>query len=149
MSIIATDRNTAGTAHPNDTAEMIVAVKALFEEHADRDVLESYRLPVADVRARVVVGVSGGADSSVLALFAAVYLKPVYPNLEFLFTDTKAEPESCYETLDKIEALGMNITRVEHKKGLFGMIEQYNGYLPSTLSSLLRVNSRSRCCSST
>lgn len=111
----------------------INAIKALFEKHVSKEQLESYRLPVKDARARVVVGLSGGADSSVLALFAAAYLAPHYPNIDFLFTDTDAEPESCYETLDKIEAMtGIVIKRISPEKGLFELIDEANGFLPSS-----------------
>lgn len=110
----------------------IQLLKNLFEKHIDRIQLEQYTLPVADDRIRVIVGLSGGADSSVLALFAALYLSPRYPNLEFLFTDTKAEPDSCYEALDKIERLtGISVTRITPEKGLFELIDTYNGFLPS------------------
>ena len=113
-------------------------IRDLFERHVDRQALEDYRLPVNDPETRVIIGLSGGADSTVLALFAAVYLAPRYPNLQYVFTDTKAEPESCYETLDKIEEItGVRITRLEPEAGLFEKIEEYNGFLP---------NSRARWC---
>ena len=123
----------------------IEALKGLFEKHVARHQLENYRLPVKDTRTRVIVGLSGGADSSVLALFTALYLAPHYPNIEFLFTDTKAEPTSCYETLDTIEKLtGIHIHRIIPEKGLFEMIEQYNGFLPSSqkrwCTKLLKVS---------
>lgn len=64
---------------------------------------------------------------------AVIYLAPHYPDIEFLFTDTKAEPESCYETLDKIEALtGITIQRIVPTKGLHELIDKYNGFLPNT-----------------
>lgn len=109
------------------------AIEAIFERYVSSDVLAEYRLPISDYRARVIVGLSGGADSSVLALFAAVYLARHYPNIEYLFTDTKAEPDSCYETLDKLERLlGISIKRVTPEKGLFDRINEYNGFLPNT-----------------
>lgn len=111
----------------------IQELKELFELHIDCESLEQYRLPVADRKARVVVGLSGGADSTVLALFCALYLHPHYPNIEYLFTDTKAEPDSCYETLDAIERLtGITITRIMPDKGLFDLINSYNGFLPNS-----------------
>jgi tRNA(Ile)-lysidine synthase TilS/MesJ len=66
----------------------ITNIKRIFESHLDRETLESYRLPISNPSAQVIVGLSGGADSSVLALFAAAYLAPHYKNLTFLFTDT-------------------------------------------------------------
>lgn len=108
------------------------AVRKAFEAHIDPARLNAYRLPITDVNTRVIVGISGGADSSCLALFAAIYLAPIYPRLEFLFTDTKAEPESCHDTLYKIEKLtGISITRLSPEKGLFELIDHYKGFLPS------------------
>ncbi len=122
-----------GTRIPTINLGEIDHIKRLFEAHVDREQLENYRLQVADNRTRVIVGLSGGADSTVLALFAAAYLAPHYPNIEFLFTDTKAEPESCYETLDKVERVtGIPITRIVPEKGLFEIVEHYNGFLPNT-----------------
>lgn len=116
----------------------VAEIRELFERHVDRQLLGSYRLPVSDPETRVIIGLSGGADSSVLALFAAVYLAPHYPNIQYVFTDTKAEPESCYTTLDKIEEItGVRITRLIPEAGLFEKIEEYNGFLP---------NSRARWC---
>lgn len=125
----------AGTIIPAIQLDTMASIKSLFEQHINRELLESYRLPVADHRARVIIGLSGGADSSVLALFAALYLAPHYPNIEFLFTDTKTEPASCYATLDKIETLtGILVKRLIPEKGLFELVEEYNGYLPSARS---------------
>lgn len=110
----------------------IEAIKRYFEMYIDREVLESYRLPVKDKEATVVVGMSGGADSTVLALFVAAYLAPIYPNIRYIFTDTGAEPASCYQTLDKVEALiNCKIDRVEPEYDLFQLIDKYNGFLPS------------------
>jgi 3'-phosphoadenosine 5'-phosphosulfate sulfotransferase (PAPS reductase)/FAD synthetase len=110
----------------------IDTIKRLFEMHIDRATLESYRLPVGRSDARVIVGLSGGADSSVLALFAAAYLAPHYPNLAYIFTDTQNEPESCYHTLDKIEDItGIKITRLVPEMGLLDLVDKYNGFLPS------------------
>lgn len=113
------------------------SLAAVFFKYIDPSMAISYRLPVcADTE--VIVGVSGGADSAVLMMLAAVFLKPNYPNIRFLFTDTGAEPESCYATLDKLEAItGCKIDRVEAEQNLFELIKAYNGFLP---------NSRSRYC---
>lgn len=110
----------------------IETIKRLFEMHIPRAVLEAYTLPAGSKDSTIIVGLSGGADSSVLALFAAVYLAPIYPNMVFLFTDTKSEPASCYKTLDLIEELtGITVTRLEPEMGLFELIDSYNGFLPS------------------
>lgn len=108
------------------------AIKRYFEMHVSREVLEGYRLPVKDHRATVFVGMSGGADSTVLALFVAAYLAPHYPNIQYIFTDTGAEPSSCAETLSKVEELiGKPIHRIEPEYDLFDLIDKYNGFLPS------------------
>jgi 3'-phosphoadenosine 5'-phosphosulfate sulfotransferase (PAPS reductase)/FAD synthetase len=107
-------------------------IKRLFEMHVDKAKLEGYRLPVKNPNTHVIVGLSGGADSSVLALFAAAYLAPLYPNLTFLFTDTLNEPDSCIETLDKIEDItSIKVTRLKPELGLLEMVDKYNGFLPS------------------
>ena len=68
-------------------------------------------------------------------MFIAAFLAPHYPNIEFIFTDTKAEPESCYNTLDAFEKItGLKDTRLVPEKGLFDLIEQYNGFLPNNLA---------------
>lgn len=104
-----------------------------FNAHADSEALESYRLPGCTESTRVIIGLSGGADSTVLAMLAAVYLSNHYFSIEYVFTDTKAEPGSAYETLDRLETyLGIEITRIAPKHGLFELIEKYNGFLPST-----------------
>lgn len=112
-------------------SEDLDTVRRLFEMHLDPATLDNYRLPVAD-GTRVIVGLSGGADSSVLALFAALYLIERY-QVEFIFTDTRAEPESCYDTLRQIERLtGIRIQHLSTGAGLFGLIDRYNGFLPSS-----------------
>lgn len=107
-------------------------IRALFEKHVDASALQEYRLPQVDTSTRVIVGLSGGADSSVLAMFAAIYLAPHYRKISYIFTDTKAEPESAYDTLERLEVLlGIEIQRLTPEKGLFELIDQFNGYLPS------------------
>ena len=111
----------------------ISLIKSLFESHVNKAELEAYRLPITDNQTRVIVGMSGGADSSVLGLFVAVYLTPIYPNISFVFTDTLNEPESCYETLNKVEKMvGVTIERIVPELGLFGLIDKYNGFLPGS-----------------
>ena len=105
----------------------------VFAQHVDSTLLQNYRLPVASTDTHLIIGLSGGADSSVLAIFAAIFLTPIYPNIHYLFTDTKAEPASCYETLNRLESfLGINITRLMPELGLFELIDKNNGFLPGT-----------------
>lgn len=108
-------------------------VRLEFEKHINKKLLDDYRLPVSTTKANVIIGLSGGSDSSVLAMFAAIFLAPHYPNIQYLFTDTKAEPKSCYETLNKLEKLlAIKITRLIPEVGLFELIDSYNGFLPSS-----------------
>ena len=112
--------------------QSIEVIKRYFEMHVDREKLENYRLPVNDPETTVVVGMSGGADSTILALFVAAYLEPYYSNIRYVFTDTGAEPESCAETLDKVESLiNQHIERLQPEYTLFELIDKYNGFLPS------------------
>lgn len=107
-------------------------IRSLFEKYVDSSDLAAYRLPKVDPSTHVIVGLSGGADSSVLAMFAAIYLTPHYRKISYVFTDTKAEPGSAYRTLDRLESLlGIQIQRLTPDKGLFELIDQFNGYLPS------------------
>ncbi len=92
--------------------------------------LVGYQLPGNPETDRYAVGVSGGGDSTVLAIL----LKRLFPlqQIDFIFTDTLAEGEALYQNLDQLEVfLGINITRISHEKGLYGLIESYGGFLPS------------------
>ncbi len=76
-----------------------------------------------------LVPVSGGADSSALAIL----LKELAPDIPFryVFTDTGAEEQETLEMLDRLERwLGRPIERLK-SRGLFELIEDYNGFLPS------------------
>lgn len=89
-----------------------------------------YNLPLRDARDRVVIPMSGGADSSALAIVVRRLL-PEIP-AHYVFFDTGAEPAETYESLDNIEAyLGVPITRMVPKRNLFQLIEDWNGFLPS------------------
>lgn len=110
-------------------------LKALFHEVLPAQDLESYRLKGLAPNAEVVVGMSGGADSTVLGFLAALFIAPHVKKITYLFTDTGAEPESCHQTLSLFEQVtGQTITRLEPEKDLFGLIDEYNGYLPSARS---------------
>lgn len=77
-----------------------------------------------------VIPVSGGADSAALAL----YLCSTYPRVpwQLVFTDTLQEPESTYEQLESIEAYtGRTIYRILPPLGLYALVAQFNGFLPS------------------
>lgn len=96
----------------------------------------------ADVNARHVVPLSGGKDSTALA----VYLSQSYPDtsFEYVFSDTGAELPETYEYFDRLEhVLGIEVTRISAldllgvaaKPGrtAFDVVlyEHFAGFLPS------------------
>ena len=79
---------------------------------------------------RHVCGISGGKDSSALA----VYLGQVKPDLdvEYFFCDTGAELPETYEYLTRLETvLGKPIARLNAERGFDHWFEVYRGMLPS------------------
>lgn len=77
---------------------------------------------------RHVCGISGGKDSSALA----VYLRDRVPEMEYFFCDTGAELPETYEYLNKLEVvLGKPIARLNADKGFDHWFEVYRGTLPS------------------
>ncbi len=98
---------------------------------------QQYQLP--DMTGGIpVIPVSGGADSS----FLAILLHQLFPEVPFrmVFTDTgtaenPAEEPEIYNTLDRLEAyLGKKIERLVPQAGLFEKIAQYGGFLPGASS---------------
>jgi 3'-phosphoadenosine 5'-phosphosulfate sulfotransferase (PAPS reductase)/FAD synthetase len=90
-----------------------------------------YQLPGQVNDDAYVIPVSGGADSSALAVF----LVQRFPEIpwKLVFTDTLHEPPSTYEALDHLESyLGISITRIVPAKGLFELIAGFNGFLPDS-----------------
>ena len=79
---------------------------------------------------RHVCGISGGKDSSALA----VYLGRTRPDLdiEYFFCDTGAELPETYEYLTRLETvLGKPIARLNATRGFDHWFEVYRGMLPS------------------
>jgi hypothetical protein len=79
---------------------------------------------------RHVCGISGGKDSSALA----VYLGRTRPELdiEYFFCDTGAELPETYEYLTRLETvLGKPIARLNAERGFDHWFEVYRGMLPS------------------
>ena len=77
---------------------------------------------------RHVCGISGGKDSSALA----IYLRDRVPDMEYFFCDTGAELPETYEFLDKLEViLGKKIERINAQRGFEHWFEVYRGALPS------------------
>lgn len=76
---------------------------------------------------RHILGLSGGKDSTALAL----YLKDKVPNIEYFFCDTHAELPETYSYLSELESkLGKKITFLS-SGGFDYCLEKHNGFLPS------------------
>ena len=97
------------------------------------------------MRTRHILGISGGKDSSALAIF----MRDKVPEMEYVFCDTGSELTETYEYIKKLEAyLNKKVTRVPQelqpregdKKryspyyGFDKALELYGGYLPSPQS---------------
>jgi len=81
---------------------------------------------------RHVLGLSGGKDSAALA----VYIKNEYPDLsakmEYFFTDTGAELQEVYDTLERLEGyLGTSIERLSSERTFEHWLRLHGEYLPS------------------
>jgi len=77
---------------------------------------------------RHVLGVSGGKDSSALA----IYMRDKVPEMEYVFCDTGKELPETYEYLDRLEAfLGKKIERLNEKLGFDHWLDSFGGLLPS------------------
>ena len=87
-------------------------------------------------KVRHVIGISGGKDSSALA----VYLNQKYPGLplEYYFCDTGKELDETYELIENIETrLGVSVQKLnsasKSSKNPFDYFHQlYGGFLPSS-----------------
>lgn len=81
-----------------------------------------------DPNARHVLGISGGKDSSALA----IYMRDRVPQMEYFFCDTGAELPETYDYLNKLEAaLGKSITRLNTDRDFDHWLQVYQGTLPS------------------
>ncbi|HEX3557906.1 MAG TPA: phosphoadenosine phosphosulfate reductase family protein [Pyrinomonadaceae bacterium] len=80
-------------------------------------------------KVRHVLGLSGGKDSSALA----IYMRDRVPEMEYYFCDTQKELPETYEYLDRLQAyLGKPIIRLNAERGFDHWLEMYGGYLPSS-----------------
>jgi len=78
--------------------------------------------------ARHVMGISGGKDSSALA----VYMRNRVPEMEYFFCDTGSELPETYEYLQRLEtALGKPIARLNADRNFDHWLWVYQGALPS------------------
>jgi 3'-phosphoadenosine 5'-phosphosulfate sulfotransferase (PAPS reductase)/FAD synthetase len=77
---------------------------------------------------RNVCGISGGKDSSALA----IYMRDSVPDMEYFFCDTGAELPETYDYLDRLEVvLGKPIARLNAERGFDHWFEVFRGALPS------------------
>lgn len=84
--------------------------------------------PVTQEKVRHVLGISGGKDSSALA----IYMRNRVPEMEYFFCDTGAELPETYEYLNRLEAaLGKPIERLNADRDFDHWMEVYQGTLPS------------------
>lgn len=82
-----------------------------------------------ETRVRHVLGLSGGKDSSALA----IYLRDRVPEMEYVFCDTGKELPETYEFLTLMEAyLGKPILRLSNERDFDHYLGVFNGYLPSS-----------------
>lgn len=78
--------------------------------------------------ARHVLGISGGKDSSALA----IYMRDRVPEMEYFFCDTGAELPETYDYLNRLEAaLGKPIARLNSSRDFDHWLGVYQGTLPS------------------
>ncbi len=85
---------------------------------------------------RHVLNVSGGKDSSAMALLMAGRVKGLehfrHDEMEYVFCDTQKELPETYEYLARLEAeLGSRIIRLNAKAGFDHWWKVFGGYLPS------------------
>ena len=86
----------------------------------------------ADDNTRHVLGISGGKDSAALAIYVKEHHPEISEKMEYFFTDTGAELQEVYDTLDKLEAyLGKEIVRLGNDKPFEYWLRLHNNYLPS------------------
>ncbi|MDA8000519.1 MAG: phosphoadenosine phosphosulfate reductase family protein [Alphaproteobacteria bacterium] len=77
---------------------------------------------------RHVCGISGGKDSSALA----IYMRDKVPEMEYFFCDTGAELPETYAYLEKLQVvLGRPIQRLNATRSFDHYFEVYRGALPS------------------
>lgn len=79
-----------------------------------------------------VLSLSGGKDSTALALWIKDNLPDVHKKIEYVFFDTEKELEETYEYLNKIESfIGKKIIRLKPDYSFDDLLSIYGNYLPS------------------
>ena len=83
---------------------------------------------MSEKKVRHILGLSGGKDSTALAL----YMRDKLPEIEYLFCDTHKELPETYAYLKKLEILlGKKIKILEAKRGFDHWLAIKRGFLPS------------------
>ena len=78
---------------------------------------------------RHILGLSGGKDSSALA----IYMRDKVPEMEYAFCDTGKELPETYQFLDRLEAfLGKKIERLNADREFDHWLSVFGGLLPSS-----------------
>ncbi len=84
--------------------------------------------PAKNGAVRHICGISGGKDSSALA----VYMRDRVPEMEYFFCDTGAELPETYEYLTRLEViLGRPILRLNSERDFDHYFKVFRGTLPS------------------
>lgn len=84
-------------------------------------------------KVRHVMGLSGGKDSSALAVYIQQNMPDVADAMEYFFCDTHKELPETYEYLERLKArLGIRIVFLEDNRGFDHWLNIYGGYLPSS-----------------
>jgi hypothetical protein len=79
---------------------------------------------------RHVLGLSGGKDSSALAVFVRQHYPEI--DVEYFFTDTGKELPEVYDYLNRLEAfLGKEIVRLNAERDFDFWLKEYGHFLPS------------------
>lgn len=87
----------------------------------------SAREPAPGQRVRHILSLSGGKDSTALA----IYMRDRVPEMEYVFCDTGEELPETYEYLDRVEAfLGKPIVRLNPERPFSHYLHIYRGVLP-------------------
>ena len=77
---------------------------------------------------RHILGLSGGKDSTALALF----MRDMVPEMEYVFCDTGSELDETIDYLNQVEAyLGKKIVRLNPRASFDHWLEVFGGYLPA------------------
>ncbi|WP_457627633.1 phosphoadenosine phosphosulfate reductase domain-containing protein [Persephonella sp.] len=79
-----------------------------------------------------ILSLSGGKDSTALALWIKDNLPEIHEKIEYIFFDTEKELRETYEYLNKIESfLGKKIIRLKPLYSFDDLLNIYGNYLPS------------------